>query len=110
MPKTIASEMLTDSSPVKDKQKSLELALKLSKEIFYKMMKSIAKDSSDFEDDPAEHIYLTVHIVGMLSARIALLFDAYSKTYGIEKMTNEKVHEWITLIAMENIKAAEKSK
>ena len=88
---------------VSDKSATLEKA----DEISYKLVEIIANGSKEFEcyDDPAENIYLSVHILGNLIAKIAIALQSYgSDIYGIQQLNPETTVEWIAAIANEHIK------
>jgi hypothetical protein len=80
-------------------------------EVAIKILSLITDEVKNFkcDDDPAEHAYLTMHIIGNLTSRICLILEGYSHVYGIEKMMVDSIHSWITEIAKEHIKFNKKN-
>jgi hypothetical protein len=91
-----------NNSIVENKEASLNKA----NEIASKLITFISTEMKSFEceDDPAEQIYVGVHTVGILIAKLCFSLNEYGKIYGIPKLTVKAVHEWVAEIAKENIK------
>jgi hypothetical protein len=81
---------------VEDKEKTIQKA----DEIAIEALKFISKQMEEYSciDDPAEQVYLAVHTIGNLTARMCETLDGYSKTYGIERMDKKTVLKWINAI------------
>jgi hypothetical protein len=88
---------------VKDKIETLKRAEILSADLMTYVGKRCIESSSEYDDDPAEHIYMSVHAIGMLCTRLALTLEEYGKIYGIENLTAEKIAEWLSLVISEHI-------
>ena len=87
---------------VKKQKETIEKAA----EIGTKVVGLISKEISIYgcEDDPAESIYLSVHILGNLLAKVYLSLENYGEIYGIPNLTIKSLKEWINTIADEHIK------
>lgn len=57
----------------------------------------------DCDDDPAEFIYLSVHIMGSLLAKMLVSLEGYAHTYGIQNLTVKAIQEWVKVVTKENI-------
>jgi hypothetical protein len=88
---------------VKDKEETIARAIKLSEDLMNYVAKRCLESSSDNDDDPAEHIYMSVHAIACLCTRLSLTLAEYGKIYGIEKMTPKQIFAWISEIACEHI-------
>jgi phosphosulfolactate synthase (CoM biosynthesis protein A) len=86
---------------VENKQATLEQASQLSLELLEYIGKKCQTSSS--EDDPAEHIYLAIHTISALNARVCLALEQYGKIYGIGKLDADTIHDLIKTIAKETI-------
>ncbi len=85
---------------VANQQQSIEYA----SEITNKLIHTINEETKKFNDegDAAETIYLIVHTIGILNAKICLSLVEFAKIYGFE-VTIEQIRSWIELITTENI-------
>lgn len=86
---------------VKDKEKTLTKA----DEIAVKIIDLIKDEVTTFEceDDPAEFIYLYVHIAGNVVAKICVILYLYSKIYAIPNVDPKSINEWIDATIKEYI-------
>jgi hypothetical protein len=86
---------------VKDKMATILRA----DEIAAKLADIIKKEADDFDcdDDPAEFIYLTIHTMGNLLAKICVSLEGYGHTYGIPSLTIKAIQEWVKVIMKDNI-------
>ena len=80
---------------VKDRAATIERAQDLSREILEFTRKKICDMSFDNDDDPAEHIYLSVCVMSFFVSRLIINIEGFGMTYGIENMTSEKIMEWV---------------
>lgn len=66
-------------------------------EITNKILLNIKDISADAEtpDDPAESIYLLIHIISLLTAKVCVTLNGYGKTYGIDNFDIIAIREWI---------------
>jgi hypothetical protein len=88
---------------VKDKM----LTIVKADEIANQLLKIIKTESSDFSpqdqaSDPSEQIYLGVHIMGNLLAKMCELLEGYGLTYTMDTITKTKAQDWIHFIANEH--------
>jgi len=74
-----------------------------------KLLRMIRTECHDFnaEDDPAEQIYLGVHILGNLLAKMCVALSGYGETYAIANVMPEKTRDWILVISKEHLAARE---
>lgn len=86
---------------VANKEKSIALANELSKKLLAIMTEELK--NFDCPDDPAEQVYLGVHTVAALFARVCISIDNFGRIYGIPKMTPEIIISWINSVAKEHI-------
>lgn len=91
---------------VKDREKSIATAHSISGDL----LEMITKELKDFsgEDDPAEQIYLGLHTIGSLLARMCISIRNYGEVYNIENLNIEAIKGWIDIIFKEYIKLNEK--
>lgn len=97
---------MTPSTVVKDKEATLAKAHAIADDIIALIQKEIT--SFNCEDDPAEHSYLAVHVLGNLNARIAMIFEGYATIYAIEGMTANAFLNWIEIVTLEYLKLYQK--
>jgi hypothetical protein len=88
---------------VRDKEKSIEQANYIADMIMDNLNESLLDFDQD-GDDPAEHIYLVVHIIGNLIFKICFTLEGYGQVYGIKKMDKEMIKKWINTITEEYFK------
>jgi hypothetical protein len=88
---------------VKDIVKDKVVTIHKAHEISNLLLQTIQKESLDFAspDDPAELIYLNVHVAGALLAKMCILLEGYGQTYAIPNMRLDMLKEWIVIIASE---------
>lgn len=84
---------------IKDK----ELTLKEANNIADLLMKIIRKKITKFntDDDPAEHIYLILHTLSNLHAKMLISLSGYGETYAIEHLSVDLLKKWIEKITIE---------
>lgn len=84
-----------------------DLTLQKANDIANNLLQFIGKESKEFncEDDPAEHIYLMLHIAAILNSKICMVLEEQGKTYGIDKLTCQAVKSWIEAIGEEYLDA-----
>lgn len=84
---------------VKDKAATIQKAHEITSII----MKLMAKELEGFhlDDDPAEQIYLTCHVLGNVYARILVILKGYGETYNIPNINFKCITEWIDEITKE---------
>jgi len=68
---------------VKDSISSLEKVADIVKKIIVEIIPAFTEEFK-CDDDPAEYIYLYLHIASFLNARISFLLQEYSKIYDIK--------------------------
>lgn len=87
---------------VRDKKASIVKA----NEVASKIITMILQESESFivEAEPAENIYLAVHIVGNLISKICMSLEGFGKIYAIPNMNSKAIKTWIDLIAKEHLK------
>jgi len=90
---------------VRDKAASLAKA----NEVTGKILAIITNESKDFitEDDPSENIYLAIHILGNLFAKVCISLEGFGKIYNIPNLTSESIKEWIDVVVLEYLKINE---
>lgn len=93
---------------VKDKVATIERASILADTLMTYIARHCLVSTSEHDDDPAEHIYMTIHAFGILAMRICFTLEEYCKIYGIEKLSAEKMEEWLRVVIAENIIAVRK--
>jgi hypothetical protein len=86
---------------VKDTDVTRKLADKTATEIL-EIIK-LASFTSDFPDDPAEHIYYIVHTIGSLMGKVCYVLEEYGKIYGIEGLKSKICSDWIISISSESM-------
>lgn len=93
---------------VKDKIASIVKA----HEICNMLLEVVKKECIEFghEDDPAEQIYLNVHVVGDFMYKMCVLLEGYGQTYGIPTLTHSALKKWIMLILDEHLTTQGKAK
>lgn len=76
-------------------------------DISNKLINLMIAEMKDFncDDDPAEHIYLALHILGNIVAKISFSLKNYGDIYGIDNLTSNAIISWITTISNEIILA-----
>lgn len=89
---------------VKDPQKTIEYAHKFAIEVIDRIMKS----NFECEDDPAEYIYLYVHICAKLTSLMLMTIEAYGNVYGMENLNHITIHGWINKLVKEYLDIKEK--
>ena len=87
---------------VADKEKSINKANEISSKIIE--MITLECSHFEFEDDPAESIYLMVHTLSILTITMCATLEKYSLTYGIEEMKKEDIYLWIKTATEEYLK------
>jgi hypothetical protein len=101
---------------VKDKEATIRHAEDISNDVLQVFLKASEQQNSDIEPfDPAEQIYLFIHSLAKINAKIILSLEGYGKIYAIpgldkpiiRKWLDEIVDEIIVLNAMENSKVLE---
>lgn len=92
---------------VKDKVASIKKAF----DICDKLIEVIKHETVEFEcdDDPAEQIYLVIHIVASLESSIIKMLESYGLTYGIENLSAIEMKSWIESLVMEYMQMKRKS-
>lgn len=86
--------------------KNKEASICKANEMATKLLGLIVKESQQFncEDDPAEQIYLGIHCIGNLIAKICISIEGYSKIYGIPNSEPDYIKECINDITNEYLK------
>jgi len=88
---------------VKDKNKTLNKSYEISDKVFNLMKKEAIEFHSD-DNDPAEHVYLFLHVLARINSLMLLTLEGYGKTYAIEKMTIDYAKECVDEIVKEYLK------
>lgn len=93
--------MTFNMTVVADKEKTLAK----SNEIVIKLMDIIAKDTivNACVDDPAEYIYLMVHIASSINSMVVRILHGYGITYAIDNMSKDEIMKWINTATKEKI-------
>lgn len=84
-------------SIVKDKKFTMDFAHEVTK----KLIDVVCQEGKVFnvDDDPAEHVYLILHVVGFFMSKMAMSLEGFAQIYGINGLTTEKSMEIMTDIS-----------
>lgn len=86
---------------VKDKQETLDRASIISNKVIEFLINEMKNFNLD--DDPAEYIYLWIHTIASIFAKLCVSLDGYGKIYVIPNLDINKIYEWVNLITKEYI-------
>jgi hypothetical protein len=92
---------------VADKKSTLESANKIANILIEKMVGETKGFQT--EDDPAEYIYISLHILGNIISKIIISLEGYSSIYGIDKLTSEFMQKFINEVSLEYMSVYKKT-
>lgn len=86
---------------VKDKIASIVKAHEISN----MLLDVVKKECIEFghEDDPAEQIYLNIHVVADFAYKMYSLLEGYGQTYGVPNLKIDTINEWFETIIDEKL-------
>jgi hypothetical protein len=87
---------------VENKEKAIETAFTISNRLI-DLMKSEALNYGEHAD-PAEQIYLHVHIISLLLSQMIIQLVNYGKIYGIDNLTLKSIKDWVETTTEEYIR------
>lgn len=93
---------------VKDRKKTMEKCYEISN----KLLDLIQKEALSFytdDNDPAEHIYLFMHVLARVNFLILITLEGYGGTYGIEKLTTNDTRKIVNFMIDEYLKIYEEN-
>lgn len=86
---------------LKDRNNTMQMADDIGIELSKTIMKLISEKK--VEDTPLEYIYLVGHSLANFTYRLISGMEGYSKTYGVDALTQLELYKWIRKLTKEFI-------
>jgi hypothetical protein len=90
---------------VKDKVITLHKAHEVSNQLLEIIKTESQAFGANGDSEPAEIIYLNIHIVAALCYKMCILLEGYGQTYGIPHMRLDMLHEWLRIVTNEHLES-----